>query len=75
MALGKIARVFPDEHGVIRTIEVEEGGQKSICSITFIVPLELDSETNAISQAEERDIETEEEGTSQDYHSHPSRVT
>ena len=39
--LGKVIRVFPDPSGVIRTVEVEEGGR---CSLRqpFLVPLELD---------------------------------
>ena len=40
--LGKVVRVFPDPLGVIRTAEVEEGGRSSICSVTFLVPLEFD---------------------------------
>ena len=40
--LGKVVRVFPDPLGVIRTVEVEEGGRSSIHSVTFLVPLELD---------------------------------
>ena len=40
--LGRVVRVFPNPLGVIRTAEVEEGGQSSIRSVTFLVPLELD---------------------------------
>ena len=40
--LGRVVRVFPDPLGVIRTAEVEEGGQSSSRSGTFLVPLELD---------------------------------
>ena len=40
--LGVITAVYPDERGVIRTAEVEECGRRSICSVTFLVPLELD---------------------------------
>ena len=37
-----ITAVYPDERGVIRTVEVEECGRRSIHSATFLVPLELD---------------------------------
>ena len=40
--LGKVLRVFPDLQGIIRTVEVEEGGKVSLLSVTFLVPLELD---------------------------------
>ena len=40
--LGKVLRVFPDPQGIIRTVEVEEGGKVSLCSVTFLVPLKLD---------------------------------
>ena len=40
--LGKVLRVFPDPQGIIRTVEVEEGGKVSLHSVTFLVPLELD---------------------------------
>ena len=40
--LGVITAVYPDERGVIRTAEVEECGRRSICSVTILVPLELD---------------------------------
>ena len=40
--LGVITAVYPDERGVIRTAEVEECGRRSIHSVTFLVPLELD---------------------------------
>ena len=39
--LGKVLRVFPDPQGIIRTVEVEEGGKLSLRSVTFLVPLEL----------------------------------
>ena len=41
-SFGVIAVVYPDERGVIRTAEVEECGRRSIRSVTFLVPLELD---------------------------------
>ena len=40
--LGVITAVYPDERGVIRTEEAEERGRRSIRSVTFLVPLELD---------------------------------
>ena len=40
--LGKVIRVFPDPSGVIRTVEVEEGGRCSVRPVTLLVPLELD---------------------------------
>ena len=40
--LGKVLRVFPDPQGIIRTVEVEEGGKVSLRSVTFLVPLKLD---------------------------------
>ena len=40
--LGVITAVYPEEGGVIRTAEVEECGRRLICSVTFLVPLELD---------------------------------
>ena len=58
--LGKITRNFPDHDGVVRTVEVEEGGQRSMHSVAFIVPLELDcKEAEAITPYEERDDYTE----------------
>ena len=59
--LGKITQIFPGSNGVIRAVEVEEGGERSTCSLTFIVPLQLDCKEAAIIQAEERNTETEEE--------------
>ena len=54
--LGKTTRVFPDPDGVIQTVEVEEGGQRSTHSVAFIVPLELDGEeAEAITSVHERD--------------------
>ena len=40
--LGVITAVYPDERGIIWTAEVEECGRRSISSVTFLVPLELD---------------------------------
>ena len=40
--LGVITAIYPDERGVIQTVEVEECGRRSIRSVTFLVPLELD---------------------------------
>ena len=54
--LGKITQIFPDPDGVIRTVEVKEGGQKSTRSVAFIFPLELDCvEADAVTQTDERD--------------------
>ena len=40
-----------------------EGGQRSTCSVTFIIPLELDcGETDAIIETEEGNTEAEEGG-------------
>ena len=58
--LGKITRIFPDTDGVVRTVEVEEGGQRSMCSVAYIVPLELDcKEADAVNQPDERNIFSE----------------
>ena len=60
--LGKIGRVFPDSSGVIQIVEVEDGGQRSTRSVTFIVPLELDcEEAEAIPATEEGNQEAERE--------------
>ena len=54
--LGKITCVFPDADGVVRTVEVEEGGQRSTHSVDFIVLLELDcEEADTVNQLDERD--------------------
>ena len=45
MPLGKVVRVFPDPQGVIRTAEVE-GERVSLCSVIFLMPLELDCQDN-----------------------------
>ena len=46
-----------------RTVEVEEGIQRSTRSVTFIFPLELDcEETEAIPETGERNTDAEEEG-------------
>ena len=42
LPFGVITATFPDERGVIRTVEVVECGRWSIRSVTFLVPLELD---------------------------------
>ena len=60
--LGKVVRVFSDPQGVIMTAEVEESGRVSLCSVTFLIPLELDCHDN-----NERDIlETEAAGDYQE---------
>ena len=50
--LGVTTAVYPDERGFIRTAEVDECGRRSIRSVTFLVPLELDCqrEDDAIRQ-------------------------
>ena len=40
--LGVITAVYPDASGIIRTAEVEECGKRSLCPISYLVPLELD---------------------------------
>ena len=37
-----ITATYPDERGIIWTVEVEECGRRSTRSVTFLVPLELD---------------------------------
>ena len=39
---GVITAIYPDERGVVRTAEVEECGHRSLRSVTYLVPLELD---------------------------------
>ena len=54
--LGKITRAFPDADGVVRTAEVEEGGQRSTRFVASIVPLELGcEETGTVNQPDEGD--------------------
>ena len=62
--LGVITAIYPDERGVIRTAEVEECGRRSIRSVKFLVPLELDChrEDDVIHQSlcdEEEGVEEE----------------
>ena len=45
--MGRIKRSQPDAAGVVRTVEVEVGGIRSIRSVTLIVPLKLDYEGEA----------------------------
>ena len=40
--LGVITAIYPGERGVIRTAEVEEGGSRTLRSVMYLVPLELD---------------------------------
>ena len=40
--MGRITRLLPDAAGVVRTVEVEVGEIRSIRSVTFIIPLELE---------------------------------
>ena len=57
--LGVITAIYPDEKGVVRTAEVEEGGSQTLRSVTYLVPLELDchhtddSERNAYAREKE----------------------
>ena len=44
--LGVITAIYPDERGVVRTAEVEECGNRSLRSVTYLVPLELDCHHN-----------------------------
>ena len=44
--LGVITTICPDERGVVRTAEVEEWGHRSLRSVTYLVPLELDCHRN-----------------------------
>ena len=54
--LGKITCAFPDADGVVRTVEVTEGGQRSMRFVASIFPLELDcEETGTVNQPDERD--------------------
>ena len=40
--LGVITAIYPDEKGVVRTPEVEKCGRRSLRTVSFLVPLELD---------------------------------
>ena len=40
--LGVITAIYPDERGVVRTVEVEECGNRFLRSVTYLVPWELD---------------------------------
>ena len=42
--MGVITAIYPDERGVVRTAEVKECGRRSIRSVTFLVPLELQAD-------------------------------
>ena len=44
--LGVITAIYPDERGVVRTAEMEECGHRSLRSVTYLVPLELDCHRN-----------------------------
>ena len=41
-----ITNVYPDERGVILTVEVEECGQRFLHPVTYLVPLELECHQN-----------------------------
>ena len=38
---GKVTRTFPDSHGIVSTVEVQEGKENYLRPLEFIVPLEL----------------------------------
>ena len=61
--LGVITAIYPDERGIVRAAEVKECGRRSICSATFLVPLELDchQEDDVICQRLRNEEEEEEE--------------
>ena len=44
--MGKILRVFPDPQGIIRSVEVEEGGRVSLRTVSYLVPLDHDCYDN-----------------------------
>ena len=44
--LGVITAIYPDERGVVRTAEAKECGHRSLRSVTYLVPLELDCHHN-----------------------------
>ena len=44
--LGVITAIYPDERGVVRTAEMEGCGNRSLRSVTYLVPLELDCHHN-----------------------------
>ena len=44
--LGVITAIYPDQRGVVRTAEVEERRHRSLRSVTYLVPLELDCHHN-----------------------------
>ena len=56
----KIPKVFPDEKGVVQTIELEDG-HKSLRPVTYVVPLELDCNDPEDDIDQERSIEEEDD--------------
>ena len=65
--LGVITAIYPDERGVVRTAEVEECGNRSLRSVTYLVPLELDCHHN---DDNERQCLREGEGGDNDVENH-----
>ena len=61
-----ITAIYTDERGVVRTAEVEECGRRSIRSVTFLVPLELDCHRDDVIRQSLRDEEEGEEEEHQD---------
>ena len=61
--LGVITAIYPDERDVVRTAEVEECGHRSLRSVTYLVPLELDCHHN---DGNERQCLREEDGGDDD---------
>ncbi|MEL7523168.1 MAG: hypothetical protein AAGJ80_16395, partial [Cyanobacteria bacterium J06553_1] len=41
--LAKITRLFPDEHGVVRAVEIQSRGHLQTCTVNKLVPLEISS--------------------------------
>ena len=67
--LSVVRRVFPDKQGVVTTVEVEEGDQRSTRPVADLVPLELDcDEAEAVNPTEERD--NSREGEAVDFNPH-----
>ena len=59
--MGKITKNFPDKKGVVRTIELEEDGHKSLHPVTYVVSLELDCNDPEDDIEQDRRIQEEEE--------------
>ena len=65
--LGKVTRIFHDPSGIVRTAEAEEGGRRSLCPVTFLVPLELHchDEEDGNTNKHEREGDNSEPATSE----------